>query len=464
MTSDPQDAPTTSIREHAAGVVRTLVKSGYEAYWAGGCVRDTIMGRTPKDFDIATSARPDDVLKLFTKTREVGKAFGVVQVHSGDFMFDVATFRRDAGVQDGRHPERVEFCAAEEDARRRDFTINGLFYDPMRDQVIDFVGGVDDIRRKLVRSIGSPDERFAEDFLRMLRAVRFASTLQFDLDPAAADAIRRLAPNIARISPERIQQELTRILVESPAAGQGVRLLQDTGLLPVILPEISAMIGVEQPPEFHPEGDVFVHTMMMLDAMKERTPELAYAVLFHDVAKPPTFTRGIEPDGRERIRFTGHDTMGAEMTGEIMKRLHFSNDLTEAVKFCVGNHMRFIAVPEMRKSTLRRLVGAPTFPTELELHRLDCSSSHGDLSNYLLLTQFFEEMKNEPVLPEPWISGQDVMALGIPEGREVGRWKKVAYDAQLEGRFASREELLSWLQGELAKAGAAPQEQRGATS
>jgi len=452
MTSDPQAASTSSIREHAAGVVRTLAKAGYEAYWAGGCVRDTIMGRTPKDYDIATRARPDDVLKLFTKTREVGKAFGVVQVHSGDFMFDVATFRRDVGTQDGRHPDHVEFCAAEEDAKRRDFTINGLFYDPMRDQVIDFVGGVDDIRGKLVRSIGSPDERFAEDFLRMLRAVRFASTLQFELDPPAADAIRRLASNITRVSPERIQQELTRILVESPAAGQGVRMLQDTGLLPVILPEISAMIGVEQPPEFHPEGDVFVHTMMMLDAMKERTPELAYSVLFHDVAKPPTFTRGIEPDGRERIRFTGHDTMGAEMTEQIMKRLRFSNELTEAVKFCVGNHMRFIAVPEMRKATLRRLVGAPTFPTELELHRLDCSSSHGDLSNYLLLTQFFEEMKNEPVLPEPWISGSDIMALGIPEGREIGRWKKAAYDAQLEGRFPSREELLPWLEREIRQA------------
>ena len=437
------------MRAHAGLVVRRLRDAGYEAYWAGGCVRDMIMGRVPKDYDIATSARPDDVLGLFDKTRELGKAFGVVQVHAGEFVFEIATFRKDLGSLDGRHPEAVQFSSAEEDARRRDFTINGLFFDPIEEKVIDFVDGQRDIAAKVIRAIGSPEERFAEDYLRMLRAVRFTSTLQFTLDEEAKAAIRKLATHITKISAERIQVELTRLLTESPAAGQGVRLLHEVGLLEILLPEFARTIGCQQPPEFHPEGDVFEHTLIMLDGMKNPTPLLAWSVLLHDVGKPPTFQVTREKDGSERIRFSDHDNVGADMAEQILQRLRMSNDLIEGVKHCVANHMRFIHVKEMRKATLRRMVGAPDFATELELHRLDCSSSHGMLDNYEFLTHFSEEMRNEPVLPQRWITGADVMAMGLPEGPEIGRWLKTAYDAQLEGRFATREELLAWLKTEI---------------
>ena len=433
----------------ARDIAATLTAHGHQALWAGGCVRDLLLGREPKDYDIATAARPEDIQRLFPDARGVGRAFGVMLITRDQVSCEVATFRRDLDYRDGRHPDRVEFCDAEEDARRRDFTVNGLFLDPRDNTILDYVGGQADLRARLIRAIGDPAARFREDHLRLLRAVRFASTLEFTMDPATLAAIRTDAALLGSVSAERIQQELTRLLLEAPRAGAGVELLQTAGLLPVILPEITAMIGVEQPPEFHPEGDVFRHTMIMLDMMGPRDAVLAWSVLLHDVGKPPTFQRAIRPDGSERIRFERHADVGAEMAEAILRRLRCSNELIAAVTHCVRNHMRFGDADEMRESTLRRLVGAPTFPTELELHRIDCESSHRILDNHRLLTDFAEKLRNEPVLPPPWISGRDIMALGVPEGREVGRWRNLAYEAQLEGRCPDRESLLAWLKEQM---------------
>ncbi|HOW97907.1 MAG TPA: CCA tRNA nucleotidyltransferase, partial [Kiritimatiellia bacterium] len=392
-------------QEAAREMVRTLRAAGFDAYWAGGCVRDRLMGRPAKDIDIATSARPEQVQALFPKTLEIGKAFGVIQVLRDGFAFEVATFRHDRPYRDGRHPDGVAFTSAEEDAKRRDFTVNGLFFDPIEDRVLDFVGGQDDLQRRLIRAIGDPEARFREDHLRLLRAARFASALEFDIEPATAEAVRRLAPLLADVSAERVQQELTRLLVESPRAGRGLALLRDLGLLAVVLPEAERLVGQEQPPAFHPEGDVFTHTVLMLDAMKDATPELAWSVLLHDIGKPLTATPTIEPDGSTRIRFNEHDSVGADLAEQILRRLKMPNDLVDAVRQGVANHMRFINVPRMRRSKLRQMAGAPTFPMELELHRLDCLASHSDLSNYEFMRRFMEELKNEPVLPPPWIRG-----------------------------------------------------------
>lgn len=434
----------------AREIVRVLRSAGFAAYWAGGCVRDRLMGRPAKDIDIATGARPDQVQALFPKTLEIGKAFGVIQVLQDGLAFEVATFRHDLPYRDGRHPEGVTFSSAEEDAKRRDFTINGLFYDPIEDRVLDFVRGREDLERRVIRAIGEPEARFREDHLRLLRAARFSSVLEFDIEPATADAVRRLAPLLADVSAERIQQELTRLFVESPRAGQGLARLHDLGLLAVVLPEVERMIGQEQPPAFHPEGDVFTHTVIMLDAMKDATPELAWSVLLHDVGKPATALRTQEEDGSSRIRFNEHDSVGADMAEQILLRLRMPSDLIAAVRYSVANHMKFMNVPRMRRSKLRQMAGAPTFPLELELHRLDCLASHGDLSNYDFMRRFMEELKNEPVLPPPWVRGGDILALGIPQGPQVGVWHKKAYEAQLENRFPDRESLLEWLRQGIA--------------
>ena len=439
------DSRTQNLFDSSLVVLHALQEAGFTAYWAGGCVRDMIMKRTPKDIDIATSAHPEQVAALFPGAPEVGKSFGVVKVRVQGHTFDVATFRRDLSYTDGRRPQGVEFSTPQEDALRRDFTINGLFYDPDKNLIVDFVGGQEDICARRIRTIGNPLDRFGEDHLRLLRAVRFASVLEFSIDPATADAISTMAHRLSTVSAERIQGELTRILLESPSAGQGIRLLHETGLLEVILPEISAMAGVEQPPQFHPEGDVLTHTLMMLDAMENPDVVLAYSVLLHDVGKTATFERATEPDGTERIRFRKHAEVGTDIAARILDRLRLPSHESEQILHCVRNHMRFIDVHRMRRSTLRRMVGSPTFPAELELHRLDCSCSHGDLSNYEFLLKFREQLADEHPLPDPWITGHDLMAMGIPEGPAVGVWHKRAYDAQLEGRFAGREELLAWI-------------------
>lgn len=430
----------------AVEAVRRLQQAGFTAYWAGGCVRDILLERHPKDYDVATLALPDQVAGLFPGSVEVGKAFGVVRAPVAEYIFEVATFRMDWEYVDGRRPRQVTFSDPVTDAQRRDFTINALFYDPLTSWVHDHVGGKADLDARLVRCVGDPAKRFGEDYLRMLRAVRFASTLEFRLDPSTAAAIRAAAANAGRISAERVREELTRIFLEATRPGDALRLLDEVGLLEALLPEIIPMKTQQQPPQFHPEGDVFEHTVAMLNLMNARDAVLAWSVLLHDVGKPATARQT-----PERIRFDGHDAEGARIARTILDRLRFSNDDIEAITQCVRSHMRFQDVQRMRQSTLRRMAGAPTFLTELELHRLDCLASHGDLQNHEFLRSFSESYTSQPVLPRPWISGHDIMGLGIPEGREVGLWHRRAYEAQLDQRFPDRETLLRWLEEEIAK-------------
>ena len=445
------DSATQIMVDSSLLILQTLQDAGFTAYWAGGCVRDRLLNRPAKDIDIATSARPEEVLRLFPGALEVGKSFGVVKVSLHGCVFDVATFRRDLAYADGRHPQGIEFAGPEEDARRRDFTINGLFCDPRKNLVIDFVGGQEDLRARRIRTIGEPMDRFGEDYLRLLRAARFSSVLEFSIDPETAAAIRTLAPRLSSISAERIQGELTRILLESPRPGHGIALLQELGLLRIVLPEVAAMDGVPQPPEYHPEGDVFTHTVMMLYAMSRPDIVLAWSVLLHDVGKPATIERVRRADGTELIRFRGHAEQGADIAARILERLRMPGNETDRILHCIRQHMKFIDVPRMRRSTLRRMIGAPTFEAELELHRLDCACSHGDLSNHEFLLVQRDQFAAEPPLPEPWVNGHDIMALGIPEGPLVGSWHRRAYDAQLEGRFAGRKDLLAWLKEAVGK-------------
>lgn len=438
-------AANAGLESSARTVVRTLREAGFETYWAGGCVRDLQLGRPAKDIDIATQARPEQVLALFPHAHAIGRAFGVILVDVDGSSFEVATFRRDAGYSDGRRPDAVAFTNAREDAQRRDFTINGLFLDPLTGEVLDYVGGQADLRAGRIRAIGDPRARFAEDHLRLLRAVRFAGTLGFALDPATAQAMREQAHTLSRISAERIQVELIRILTESRAPGQSVLLMKDTGLLDIVLPEIAALQGVEQPPEYHPEGDVFRHTILMLDLMQKPTPELALSVLLHDIGKPATQRRVPQPDGRERIRFDGHAEVGANMAEKFLQRLRCSHALTDQVVTCVRHHMRFIDVTRMRTATLRRLVMSPTFATEMELHRLDCLGSHGHLDNYHFVQQFAQTLQNQPTRPEPWLRGHDVLAAGVPAGPEIKQWLDQAYDLQLEGQFKDAQQARDWL-------------------
>jgi poly(A) polymerase len=424
----------------AKSIVLKLRAKGFQALFAGGCVRDVVMGRMPKDIDIVTDAVPDQVLKLFPRSVAVGKAFGVVRVGAADVYYDVATYRADGVYHDGRHPGSVAFADEKTDARRRDFTINAVFYDPVDGKFKDHVGGLADIERKIIRTVGNPNDRFQEDHLRMLRAVRFAATLNFSVEPETAAAIKRHATLISKVSAERIQQELSRILVEAQKAGDAFVMLSSYGLLKEILPEVEEMRGQEQPPQFHPEGDVWTHTILMLNAMHSPSLRLAYAVLLHDVGKPPTAVQA--PD---RIRFNRHASYGAGMASKIMERLRLPSADIKAVSHIIGDHMRFMDVRRMRRSTLRRLITSETFPDELELHRLDCEASHGDLENYMFLVRLQKEYEAEPVLPPPFITGHDIIKLGISAGPRVGELKKAAYDAQLEGKFDGRAGALKWL-------------------
>ncbi|MFO7870249.1 MAG: CCA tRNA nucleotidyltransferase [Kiritimatiellia bacterium] len=434
------------LRDLAVLAARRIQEAGFTAYWAGGCVRDTLMGLPPKDYDIATDATPERVMELFPGSVPVGKAFAVVKAPLEEAWFEVAAFRRDDTYADGRHPVSVSPAEPEVDARRRDFTINAMFYDPVKDRLHDYAGGKNDLDRRVVRAVGQPEQRFREDHLRMMRAVRFATSLDFKLDTDTAAAIRRSAHLITRISPERVRGELTRTLMEAVKPGYAVRMLDDLGILEPVLPELIPMKGQVQPERFHPEGDVFVHTVLMLNMMKQRTVHLVYAVLFHDVGKPATAKLA---DGR--MRFDGHASAGAEMTASIMRRLRFPAADVKAVSRCVHDHMRFMDVQKMKTSTLRRMVGSDTFPTELELHRLDCLASHGDLSNYGFLEDFQEKLSKEKPLPEPWVTGRDIMSFGVPEGPAVGKWRTIAYNAQLEEKFPDRESLLEWLEAEIER-------------
>lgn len=431
----------------ARAILRKLRTEGYTAYFAGGCVRDQLMGRPPKDYDVVTDARPEDILACFPKARAIGKAFGVIGVIHEGALYEVATFRAETGYTDGRRPDHVTFTDAEHDAQRRDFTINALFYDPLNDQIHDFVGGLDDLSAKRLRTVGPASERFAEDHLRMLRAIRFANTFGFEMDHDLLDAISRHADRIQRISAERIRDELTRTFVESQYPGTALRQLLQTGLLAYVLPEVAATDGVEQPPQFHPEGDVFTHTCLMLDLVEpdERAPEIMWAVLLHDIGKPPTYAIGKGTDGEDRIRFDGHDAVGAKMAEVALRRLRFSNVFIERVTHCVRNHMRFAHVQEMRRAKVRALIGSPTFPTELLLHRVDCASSHRDLSNFDYLVEQRRQFESEPVLPPRLLTGRDLIDLGMDPGPEIGRLLKAAYQQQLEDPEMDRDKLLAWI-------------------
>ena len=452
--------------EHTAlKILKQIRTAGFTAFFAGGSVRDKLLGRPAKDYDIATSATPEQIEALFPKTVAVGKAFGVIVVVEDGTETEVATFRTDGGYQDGRRPDSVEFCGAEEDAKRRDFTVNGMFYDPLEDTVLDYVGGQEDLKKKIIRAIGDPDRRFAEDHLRMLRAVRFAHTLGFEIEPATRTAIQKHAPDLAKISAERIENEFSRTLTESLRPGNALKELVDLGLMKYIIPEILPMIGQEQPPEFHPEGDVFVHTCLMLNLMGNGqtrvsaphvkqtllsvhpacTPRvLAYTVLLHDVGKPATAFMG-----EDRIRFHGHERKSAEMSEGILRRLKLPTKEIKQILIAIDGHMRFKDVQKMNKATLRKLIGAETFDLELELHRLDCSGSHRMLDNYHFLREKREEMKNVPILPERWITGKDLQELGVSSGPQMGKLIQLAYDAQLENRFPDRTALLAWLKTQI---------------
>ncbi|MDD4871021.1 MAG: CCA tRNA nucleotidyltransferase [Kiritimatiellae bacterium] len=446
MSSTSKIIPDDKLFSLAVTAIRRLQSAGFTAYLAGGCVRDILLKTKPKDYDIATSASPSEVEHLFPDSITSGKSFAVTRSPVEGVFFEIATFRMDHAYNDGRRPEKVSFTDPETDATRRDFTINAIFMDPVKNEFHDFAGGIDDLKAGIVRCVGDPEKRFAEDHLRMMRAVRFAGVLDFSLHPITADAIRNNSRMLARISPERIHDELTRILMESKKSGDSIILMDKLGLLEVILPEIATMKGQNQPPEFHPEGDVFTHTTAMLNIMEQRSPHLAYAILFHDIGKPAT-----AKIDSGRVRFNGHASEGAHLAEEIMRRLRFSSEEMETIIYCVKNHMRFMDVQKMKRSTLRRLVGAPTFQIEIELHRLDCIASHGDLSNWLFLKDFRKQLAEEPILPKPLITGNDIIAMGIPESPRIGTLRTLAYNAQLEGKFKERKELLEWLKSQISK-------------
>ena len=437
-----------SLEKSARAIVQHLHDAGHTALYAGGCVRDRLMGVKPHDYDIATDARPEQVQALFRRTVAVGAHFGVIVVLDGSYEFQVATFRNDGQYLDGRRPETVSFSTPEQDAERRDFTINGLFFDPLTDRLIDYVGGQRDLEARVLRAIGNPYDRFREDRLRMLRAVRFTTTLGFDIDGATWRAVCENAPHIHEVSAERVREELMKILL-SPRRVRGFDLLDESGLLREILPEIEALKGCEQPPQFHPEGDVFKHTRIMLGLLPAQVSgPLVLSVLFHDIGKPGTFST--DPDGR--IRFSGHDRLGAEMTETLMTRLRFSRAEIEATVEAVAQHMVFKDVQHMRVAKLKRFLARPHMDDELELHRVDCTSSHGMLDNYEFLKSKREEFASEPLIPPPLITGRDLIALGMKPSPRFSEILEAVQSRQLEKALNTREDALAFVTAEFLSA------------
>jgi len=431
-------------RELANSICDTLRLQDHEALLVGGCVRDLLLKREPADYDVTTDATPERVLQLFPDSVGVGAQFGVVLVLRDAAKVEVATFRSDLGYSDGRHPDRVLYSKTpQEDVARRDFTINGLLMRHDTGEVLDYVGGQNDLHAGLVRAIGDPERRFTEDKLRMLRAIRFAARFAYAIEPATFAAIQEHAPEIHVVSPERIREELTKLLTEG-AARRGFELLYDSGLLQQLLPEISAMQGVPQPPEFHPEGDVWIHTRLMLAGLPAGvSPTLAWGVLLHDVGKPPTF-RSAAATG-DRIRFDGHAEVGVKMATAICHRLRFSNDDTQQILALVANHMKFKDVAQMRKSTLKRFVRLPGFSEHLELHRLDCQSSHGRLDAYLALKNFLAETPAEQFSPPRLLTGLDLQDMGYVPGPGFQRMLTALEDAQLEGQLQTKEQAVIFI-------------------
>jgi poly(A) polymerase len=465
--------PLQEARNHAAEIVNILRERGHQAYFAGGCVRDLLLAREPADYDVATDATPQQVMGIFPQTYAAGEQFGVVLIprspaehaltgedarrspgndytgnHKG--AVEVATFRSDIGYSDGRHPDEVRFTKdPREDAQRRDFTINGMMLDPASNEILDFVGGRDDLKAGIIRAISDPNRRFTEDKLRMLRAVRFAARFDYQIDPATMAAIQRLAPAIDQVSCERIREELTKMLTEGRAR-RAFELLDATGLLPEVLPEITHMKGVQQPPQYHPEGDVFVHTLLLLeklqpDASGSISKTLAWGALLHDVGKPPTFR--VAPD---RIRFDGHVNVGVKMAAGICRRLRFSNHETDEILALVDNHMRFADVQRMKQSTLKRFLRMPRFDEHLELHRIDCLSSHGHLDSYEYSREQLRSMPPEAIRPQPLISGRDLIAAGYEPGPRFKEILTAVEDAQLEGRLDSSDAAMEFVRREFS--------------
>jgi len=430
-----------TVKEHQArAIVHTLRQHGFTAYLAGGCVRDKLLGVEPKDFDVATSAQATDVQKLFSQTIPVGAQFGVVLVMHLGFPIEVATFRSDGLYLDGRHPVNVRFSNAREDALRRDFTINGMFYDPVAEQVIDYVDGRHDLAAGIIRAIGDPRARFSEDHLRLLRAVRLAARLGFTIEPDTFAAVQELAPTVADIAWERIGDEVSKILSEGEAR-RAFLLLSESGLLQSILPEIEALRGVEQSPDFHPEGDVFTHTLLLLDKLEQPSETLALGALLHDVAKPLCQARQ-----GERITFYGHCEKGAEMAVAICQRLKRSRTTWERVSYLVKNHLRLVNAPEMRTATLKRFLREDGIEELLELARIDALSSSGDLRPYEFCRRKLAELGPEQISPPPLLNGRDLIALGLPPGPRFKEILRAVEEAQLEGRLRNREDALAWVQ------------------
>jgi poly(A) polymerase len=426
----------------ARRVAARLHEAGFEALFAGGCVRDALLGKAPHDFDIATNASPEQVQRLFRRTVAVGAHFGVVCVLEPEGEYQVATFRNDGQYLDGRRPVDVAFSTAEEDALRRDFTVNALFYEPSRERVIDFTGGLRDLEAKLLRAVGDPAQRFREDRLRMLRAVRFSAVLNFSIHSETWDALSAQATAIHEVSMERIRDELVRIFT-GPGRVRGFDLLADSGLMEQVLPEVMNLRGCDQPPEFHPEGDVYVHTRAMLALLEPRElpVSLVFSVLFHDISKPET--RTVDPTGR--IRFNGHDKLGAARTEEIMTRLRFSRAEIDATVEAVANHMVFKDVKEMRLGKLKRFMARPHFDLELELHRVDCASSHGMLDNHAFIHARQEEFAAEPLIPPPLITGLDLIHLGFKPGPRFSAMLEAVQTAQLEGTIQSADQAIEFV-------------------
>ncbi len=434
------DPDPVELRTAAVRIVRVLQEAGHEAYFAGGCVRDVLLGRLPKDYDIATGARPREVRALFPRSGMVGAHFGVVLVHEPEADFEIATFRTDGVYLDGRRPMDVRFSSAAEDARRRDFTINGLFQNPVSGEIIDFVGGQADLRGGVIRAIGNPVERFREDHLRLLRAVRFAAEPGFALEPETLAAVKDEAPSIHHISAERVRDELVRIL-EHPRRLEGFDLLVGTGLLAEILPELIALCGCGQPADRHPEGDVFVHTRLMLGLLPEQAGvPLVFSVLLHDIGKPATATR----DGSGNIRFDGHEAAGAALAEEILRRLKFSNEITGATVEAVARHGEFDTVKALRVADLKRFLARPRFADELELHRVNRLASDGDLSNHRFLLDRLAAFPR-PVVPPRLVTGKELLAAGWTSGPMLKEILDAVQDEQLEDRARSTEEALAWV-------------------
>ena len=435
------------LKDFAISIVRSLQEAGYQAYFVGGCVRDMLLGREPADYDVATDATPDQVTRIFPETYAVGAKFGVVLVPASSAtaneneVVEVATFRSDIGYSDGRHPDQVRYSEdPREDVERRDFTINGLLLNPTNQEVLDFVGGRKDLESGIIRAIGEPELRFAEDKLRMLRAVRFGARFSYTIEPATFAAIQKLSPQIHQVSRERARDELTKMLTEGHARNAFL-LLDQSGLLREVLPEISAMKGIEQPPQFHPEGAVFVHTLLLLDKLPQPCPPtLAWGALLHDVGKPATFR--IAPD---RIRFDGHVDVGVKIAEEICRRLRFSNDDAEQIIALVGNHMRFAQAQQMKESTLKKFMRMPRFEEHLELHRMDCQASHGELTSFNFMREKMAATPVEVMRPAPLITGDDLIDAGYSPGPQFKEILAAIEDGQLEGRLRDRDAAMEFV-------------------